>query len=406
MAGRVVILEPDLDGHHAFWLSLLVEAHRRAGWAVEVLTAVDAARLHAQAALRGYLLGPAEGVRLHAVREGGGDAALLAQARELARASGAERIFVAFLDRFWSAILAEDAAVAEGAGAARIEGIWFHPHALDARWRWAPPLGKRWATRGRLHRFLASPRAAARLAGIVFPVAEPEAALARVNPRLGARVVPDPFEREPALGREAARARLGLPAERFIFLHLGSPERRKGLPDLLAAFASLPAGVRGRALLVRAEPAEWRGRKPLLLRVGSNARLKGAERRRLEALRAEGWVRTVEDFVPAEELMEYFAAADRVVIPYRKFRYSSGILANAIGAGRAVIAADHGEIGRAVAELGVGELYPHGSVTGLAAALGRALAEGGAAPRAEAAAVRARAGRTAEAFIEAVVGTL
>jgi hypothetical protein len=85
--------------------------------------------------------------------------------------------------------------------------------------------------------------------------------------------------------------------------------------------------------------------------------------------------------------MEYFAAADRVVIPYRKFRYSSGILANAIGAGRAVIAADHGEIGRAVAELGVGELYPHGSVTGLAAALGRALAEGGAGARAPRAAL-------------------
>ncbi|MBC8012042.1 MAG: glycosyltransferase [Burkholderiales bacterium] len=378
---RIVILEPDLDGHHAFWLALLIEAHRQAGWGVEVVTSKDDSRLRAQAALRGFELSD---VRIHAA-VGTSDGELLKHARALAKRVDADRVFVAFLDRFWPALLEQSRDWSE---TAKIAGIWFHPHALDAKWRFAPPVGKRWKVRGELHRFIRSSAAARVLASLYFTVDEPVGKLARSNPALRGVLLPDPYEREPRLDRDAARRLLGVPAGRTVFLHLGSPERRKGLPDVLAAFERLGAGASP------GSPAA-----PLLLRVGANNRLNRSERDRLAGLVSAGRAMAVEKFVPVDELMEYFAASDWVLIPYRKFRYSSGILANAIGAGRPVIATDHGHIGREVARAGFGFTYRHGSVPDLTRTLVRAL-------EADAVTLGRAAGekeaRTADAFVAAV----
>lgn len=343
MMRRVVILEPDLDGHHAFWLALLIEAHRQAGWGVEVVTANDYSRLRAQAALRGFELSD---VQIHAVSEAT-DSELLKQARALAKQVGADRVFVAFLDRFWPALLKQSR---DWGQAVKVAGIWFHPHALDTKWRWAPPVGKRWKLRGRVNRFVRSSEARRMLDGVYFLLGEAKARLHRLAPTLRAHVLSDPFEREPYLSKEEARRVLGLPLDRMIFLHLGSAERRKGLPDTLEVFGRLNA----------APDTAW-PRLPLLLRVGSNDRLSAAERSQLDELIGQGWASSVESFVPAAELMEYFAACDWVLIPYRKFRYSSGILANAIGARRPVVAYDYGEVGRAVGTEGLGLICRHGS---------------------------------------------
>jgi glycosyltransferase involved in cell wall biosynthesis len=398
MARRVVILEPELEGHHAFWLSMLIEAHRRAGWEIEVLTAADTTHLREQSRMRGYDL--ETGVRLGTARAAD-KAGLLVEARELARETGAERIFVAFLDHYWAAILAE-AVGSGGAGEAKrlggpdrakLSGIWFHPHALDAKWRWAPPLGKRWATRGMVHRFLRSARAAEVFDTVYFLVDEPRVFLGRVNPAIRSHVLPDPYEREPKLDREAAREKFCLPQERVIFLHLGSPERRKGLPDVIEAFGQLRRERGGKTGVG--------GGEPLLLRVGSNAGLRAAERAKLAALVDAGWAVTVECFVPSEDLMEYFAACDWVLLPYRKFRYSSGVLANAIGAGRPVIASDYGEIGRVVRCLN-GRAFPPGSAAGLKNALARATNDVRYLPKIK----DLERSRSAEAFIERMVAVL
>jgi hypothetical protein len=74
----------------------------------------------------------------------------------------------------------------------------------------------------------------------------------------------------------------------------------------------------------------------------------------LESLVAAGRARMIDRFVPEAEFMECFAASDWVLIPYRGFRFSSGILANAIGAGRPVIAGESGLVGRWVRERGLG----------------------------------------------------
>lgn len=372
-----------MDGHHAFWLILLIEAHVRAGWTVEVLTARDTSPLEAQARLRGVDL---SGVRLHREDEKDGTA-VLKRARNLASERGAGRIFVAFLDRLWPAILAEDTDRLPGV---KLSGIWFHPHALDNCWRWAPPLGKRWKLRGRLHRFLASEAAARVFDSVYFPVEESVARWCRLVPEVRAHLLPDPYEREPRLSRDEARRRLGLPADRVVFLHLGSPERRKGLPDVLAAFSRL-----------RSRSFAAGSRLPLLLRAGPNDRLRSGERRLLEDLVREGWASAGGHFVPAEELMEYFAACDWVLIPYRKFRYSSGILANAIGADRQVIAYDYGEVGRFIKTTGGGVVCRHGSRDALYEALCTACTPGVAISSGA-----RKEGRSPAAFIAALGGAL
>lgn len=351
----VVLLDSDPGGHHAFWLALLIGAWRRAGWRVDVLGPADTARIEAQARLHGVDL---VGVKFHVAGEGG-EGVLLRQAAVLAREVGAERVFVAFLDRFLGAIMAASAAPGAGEGDVKLMGIWFHPHALDARWRWAPALGKRWRLRGRAHRFWRGGGAARLLASVFFLDEDAAARSRRLAPDLGAEVVDDPFEQEPRLPREDARRVLGLPAGRRIFLHLGSPERRKGLPDTLRAWERLCPRFSGDG-------------RPLLLRVGSNERLGAADRERLAALVRADEARIVERFVPADEMANCFAAADWVLIPYRKFRFSSGILANAIGARRPVIASDNGLIGDTVRAKGLGFLYRPGSTGAFLAALERA----------------------------------
>ena len=390
MERRVLIVEPDSDGHHAFWLVLLILAHRRAGRAVSVLGDPMSAALREQAELRGLDLAS---VDWHAAgAPGRGGHVLVAQAAELARRLAVERVFFAFLDNLWDGLLGLRGE-ARAALAGRVEGVWFHPYALDACWRWVPPLGKRWTQRGRVHRGLRAGGALAGLfCGFYFLVDEAVERLPGVAPGLRAARLSDPYERAPKLTRAEARARFGLPEERMIFLHLGSAEPRKGLPDVIKAFSRLAA----RAEIVGA-------RAPLLLRVGSNKRLTAAQRAALDALVAAGAARLVEEFVPAAELMEYFAASDRVLIPYRKFRYSSGILANSLGAGRPVIASDYGHIGREVRRLGAGVTFPHGSVAGLEARLREALAGGVVDDHASA---HRSAAVDAEAFIECLATDL
>ena len=385
---RVLLVEPDLDGHHAFWLALIIEAHLRAGWAAEVLTSRAPERLWAQVRARG--LDPT-GFGLHALdRED--PAGCVAEAFARGAASGVDRVFFAFLDRLWKPLLDRANRGEAGPGWA---GIWFHPHALESVWRWAPPLGKRWALRGRIHRFLRGARAGRAPEALWVLDEDARRWLGAVRASIPGHVLPDPFEREPRLDRAAARRVLGLPADRVIFLHLGSAEPRKGLPDTLGAFVEVIGGEAG------AKPA-----RPLLLRVGPNDRLAASDRELLARLEGGGWALKVETFVPAEELMEYFSASDWVLLPYHKFRFSSGILANAIGAVRPVIAADYGRIGRDVARGRLGLLHLHGSRASLAAAVRAAMAEPGVAAGFTEGLNSARDSRTVERMVSTLARSL
>ena len=139
---RVLIVEPDADGHHAFWLVLIVLAFQRAGWRVSVLGPVDDSRVRAQADLRGLAWESVD----WGVADGGVETprAFVRACMAEAERRGAARLFFAFLDKQFEGLLELDQTERRGWDG-RVSGVWFPPYARASGWRacgWAT----RWAT--------------------------------------------------------------------------------------------------------------------------------------------------------------------------------------------------------------------------------------------------------------------
>ena len=83
---------------------------------------------------------------------------------------------------------------------------------------------------------------------------------------------------------------------------------------------------------------------PMLLRVGSTHSIKDSEKQMLNELITANAAIITNEYIPEQDFTEYFSAADWILLPYRKFRFSSGILANAIGAERPLICPARGWI--------------------------------------------------------------
>jgi len=337
---KVLIIEPKPSGHCAFYLSLIVQAFPES----EIT-----------------LLAPREdtGIRDHFKRRdlefesykfveplSCEAASVVRQAAEIVRAGGFQKVFFSYLDTYLQELL-----LRKDGFPCPVSGIWFHPHDLDGKYRWLPPLDKRLGRRGRVHRTLRKVHSNLVFEHLFFLDPASVEKLHSLNPRIAASILPDPWEKRPTLDMSQARERFGLPADRKIFLHIGGSEKRKGLVDVIAAFDEICR--------------QQNGSPPLLLRVGENERLNNEDRQRLISLEKEGFARLVEGYVPEEYFTEYFSAADWILIPYRSFRYSSGILSNAIGAGKPVIAANYGLIGATVNKRSLGLLFRHKSTEDL-----------------------------------------
>jgi len=334
---RTLIVDPAPAGPRAFYLSLIAAA--LGPDQVHLLVPAGHRHLADCFARRGLDL---QDFSASAVDDAEA-AALITRASAVAREHGCGRVFFAFLDSLIEPLLT---------GSERfpcpVSGIWFHPYALDRRYRWLPPLDKRLRHRRTVHRALRGLPDGLIIERLFFLDPLAITALREINTSIPSTVLPDPWEKSPELDRATARTRFRLPDDRTIFLHIGSSEKRKGLADALAAFDRL------------SENPLMNGRT-LLLRVGENDRLVERDRKRLESLAARDLVRVIDGFVPEADFIEYFAAADWILLPYRNFRHSSGILSNALAAGRPVLAADHGLIAATVLESGCGILFRHRS---------------------------------------------
>jgi glycosyltransferase involved in cell wall biosynthesis len=147
-------------------------------------------------------------------------------------------------------------------------------------------------------------------------------------------VVPDPVvPLASCVTQEEARARLGLPQGRPTFLYFGGLRWDKG-PDILL------------------EALQWLDGDWSAIVAGAPAAFGEADVEQYrEKLRDPGRLIARLGHVRDEDMNDYFAAADAVVLPYRRaFKGTSGVLQRAAGAGKAVIACDVGEIGRIVRE--------------------------------------------------------
>jgi glycosyltransferase involved in cell wall biosynthesis len=140
--------------------------------------------------------------------------------------------------------------------------------------------------------------------------------------------IPDPWEGDFSISREDARRKLGLPQEKYLYLHYGTASPRKGLPTVVKA-SSYIHSAENCALLAA---GRFSGRdatdQPLLKKLAEEGR-------------AYLFDRYIED---AEEPL-FFRACDAVVLAYEGHYGSSAIQSRAAAADRPVISSDEGLVG-------------------------------------------------------------
>jgi glycosyltransferase involved in cell wall biosynthesis len=159
----------------------------------------------------------------------------------------------------------------------------------------------------------------------------------------------------PQAGRATSRAALGLPSDRPVLLNLGALRPYKNIEGLIDAFAALPEPTRG-----------------ILLIAGVAKSAAYAEQLRRRATSVPG-VRLHAQYIADAELPIYLAAADLVVLPYRKM-LTSAMLLCALSYERPVVAPAFGAVRELLCEGETGFLFAPGDDDALRAALERALA--------------------------------
>jgi glycosyltransferase involved in cell wall biosynthesis len=180
-------------------------------------------------------------------------------------------------------------------------------------------------------------------------------------------VVPHPSEPRATSERSVARARLGLPPTDPIFLFSGLLRPYKGWDVLLSAFELVRREVPQAALVLAGEP--W------------------GEARGLLHGPAPPGVRLLLRYLGEEERGLLFDACDAVVCPYRHAT-GSGIAADAIAHGRAVVGTRVDGLLDVVEDGVSGLLVPPGDAAALSAAMRRLIREGLSGPLGQGAAAR------------------
>jgi glycosyltransferase involved in cell wall biosynthesis len=161
----------------------------------------------------------------------------------------------------------------------------------------------------------------------------------------------DPWLSKSGLTREQARDRLNLPSDKFIFLHCGTSFPVKGLHDACTAINMLGPELKSKLMLVRAGKLWDPDLKPVIDSLG----------------------RLVDEYIDQEDLNDYYAAADCVLMPYRNHTGSSGVLIHSAANRRPVITPDYAIIGDFTTRCKLGYLYKHLDLDSLADAMRRAI---------------------------------
>lgn len=165
-------------------------------------------------------------------------------------------------------------------------------------------------------------------------------------------VIPDPWSGDFSIDRAEARRVLGLPADKFLFMHYGTSSPRKGLPTVAAAASIVPES--DAALVVAGPFSEREGTHALL-----------------NPLVAAGRAYLFDRYIRDDEPL-FFRACDVVLLAYEGHYGSSNIQSRAAAAARPVIASDEGLVGERVRRHRLGLTFPARDAAGLAAALTRA----------------------------------
>ena len=141
-----------------------------------------------------------------------------------------------------------------------------------------------------------------------------------------ARVVPDPVDRAPRLGRAEARRMLNVPEDGRYLGMLGAFDGRKAIPELLAAFRAAKLDATDRLLLAGRLNREFRA-------------LINSE---YQDLLSSQRLILIDRFLTDNELAQGYGALDLVCATYRNFPQLSSLMLKGIAAGRPIVAHDFG----------------------------------------------------------------
>jgi glycosyltransferase involved in cell wall biosynthesis len=209
-----------------------------------------------------------------------------------------------------------------------------HPDSTKWRLRQRKQQLQQWRNRITLDRILQHPQLQTVFCLDPFAVA----ALKTDGDRAKIVTLADPVESAPstALDLAAYRAQLGIETDRRVFLLFGALDGRKGIYQLLEAIELLPPAL---------------SQQMCLLLVGKTAATERANlERQIVALRQHTPIQIIEcyDFIPEEEVSNYFQLADTILAPYQRHVGMSGILLLAAAAGKPVLSTDYGLMGELV----------------------------------------------------------
>jgi glycosyltransferase involved in cell wall biosynthesis len=156
-----------------------------------------------------------------------------------------------------------------------------------------------------------------------------------------------------------ARARLGLPTAGKVLLFFGQIKEVKGLEVLIEAMPEVLLEHPDAMLVIAGKV--WKDDF-------------GRYRNQMERLGVAESCVTHLRYVPRSETADYYAAADLVVLPYKRI-YQSGVLLMAMSYGKAVVVSDLPGMTEVVTDGSNGLVFPSGGVGALAAKIIGALSD-------------------------------
>jgi len=347
---HLLLFEPNTIGHHLIYLRCLVEDFLSAGHTVSL--AIDnrlAARPKIDARL-GHVLPQC---RLVPLFDENGRPRFASRIKAIAATlaeSGADQVFLPCFDEISSGLCRRAAfglmppAILRG----RMRGIFLRPRVIDRRIKtsfstWLKRVGfTRFYRQGWIDRLF--------LLDETLPSALCDGFAAESFP-----ILPDPWYGNFKLDRASARKALGLPEDRFIFLHYGTSSPRKGLNLVTRAATTLNTDKK--FMFVCAGPC------------AGDADVQDD----LQQLQNRGCATLFNKHIDDDGEKLLLAAADIVVLAYMGHYGSSAILSRAAAADRWVIASDEELVGYRVRTHHLGLTFKSGDADALRVSLEKAL---------------------------------
>lgn len=346
---HILIFEPRIKGHHLKWLRYIAEDFVDAGF--KVTLGVDWRREYRQL-IYNELSRLMEKVTILSVYNEADKLRKKNKLRALADCfseSGAQKVFVNNLDDFISHCLrlASVGIYPPKILKGRVSGVYFRPRFLTDTVR-AP--GNLIKTIG-FNRLLKK-----RWFENIYLMDEYLLSTIQNRPIYQSfHFLPDPWSGDFSYSKDQARKAIKIPLDKFVFLNYGIGDKRKGLHLVIRAM--LEASDESRLFLLCAG------------QISRNNTIRDG----LDKLVALGRAKVMDRYVTDAEEALCLCAADVVLLPYINHFGSSGVLSLAAGAGKMVIASDHGLVGRRVFEHKLGLLFSSGNTKALGNSMSRAM---------------------------------